>query len=1136
MKLFVRTLLLLLASVVTAQAQNFPEDGATYRLLNTFRTGVILTEDYGQSFLFCKSPVENDYSQLWRFTKDGDGWNIQNIFTGRYIQNETDNSKYFSTAKEPAVLYVSRNNGFSIECYNIVNTAGATWGVHCAGDYNVVPWHSAVDRFEGSEWTYEKVEVSDDEIAAARSRFNAFNDVIENSDSIELLLSKYFVDESCSELKSEYLSMSDEELDAALSGCGSVIIEMAKKIKNNSWAAREEEFRVHTYEPYSNPDHWTKILLISPYSWLNNPTGICGNAGDVLYIFVGKEPKEGSTLEIDAVAENNYKGIRVELKKGLNILPIVRDDQTFFINYVADTRKDYVLADFDSIPIHIEGGYVNGYWDKSRHNDEDWVDITRNHAKHKYMFVKGDHEAFFMEREYMIADDCCPDAISDAIGWWDSLVVWEQGIMGIEEYKPSRFNNRLCAISTSDGYQAAGAYNTFHVRTHIKSLLPYKNMMKHSDNAWGPAHENGHIHQAAINMIRCGEVSNNLFSNVVLYKLGKFVTWGPPIGDVAKDFENNVPWTLRNIGIMMRMYWQLYLYYHVAGNNPQFYPTLFKLLREEPLVKASGTETNLARTDLLRFAEKCAAAAGEDLTDFFDAHGFFVPMKNLTIGDYGSYTINSTTRMINDTKKKLAKYPKKAGAVQFIEDRVRPELRADGGEGYKLDYVPGKCGETGQYTAFCKDSINITATGYVYMKTGKKLEISDGKYAVGFKVYDSDSTTLLTFANVHKIELPEKIAAKDVVVVAVSANGTEMFIPSKNGGSEEQQYEALEHAIASTAAILEFKDTYNKNVGYYYETALLDLMALNEGARAAYDNKDQGEHTYGEWAAMLDKEISKVIADGDNNRVKIQPGNSYQLYNVRFPQYSMYYNNGNIICEPGTNSPKMRRFTLISTGNENEFYISSNGKYINFLQKDSKVTATASKMADAVKLTVGESGFAEYYLHKSGDTSASLHCSASYQVVGWDYESYDQSMWRLVAVELKKENADVAALKEIIGEATAIHNQIVDTANTESLTFKEGIEITSATLAADVESMMAKVAESQDAITKRYFNLCPALIDELSALITTVKKGYTVNTGIDVIEADGKDAVIYDIRGRRIKRITSSGVYIIDGKRSYIDN
>ena len=71
MKLFVRTLLLLLASVVTAQAQNFPEDGATYRLLNTFRTGVILTEDYGQSFLFCKSPVENDYSVSLKMETDG---------------------------------------------------------------------------------------------------------------------------------------------------------------------------------------------------------------------------------------------------------------------------------------------------------------------------------------------------------------------------------------------------------------------------------------------------------------------------------------------------------------------------------------------------------------------------------------------------------------------------------------------------------------------------------------------------------------------------------------------------------------------------------------------------------------------------------------------------------------------------------------------------------------------------------------------------------------------------------------------------------------------------------------------------------------------------------------------------------
>ncbi len=1133
MKKYFYQLVLMLAIALPLQAQNFPEDGVVYRLVNTYRDNAMLAEDYGMNKLYCMSKADGDCRQLWKFTKSGEGWNIQNIFTGRYVQNEENNGSRFATAVTPAVLYVSQNKGFSIECYNIVNTPGATWGVHCAGDYNVVPWHSAVDRFEGSEWTYEKVEISDDEIAAARAKYNIFNDVRDNKDSVEVILSKYFEDESCSALKSEYQSMSDDEFKAALTGCGEVITNMALKVKNNTWAAREKEFRVHTYEPYSNPDHWTSILMISPYSCLNNPTGICGSDGDILYIFVGKEPKEGSTLQLDAVSGNSPFGIKTELKKGLNMIPIVRNDQTFFISYVADTRRDKVLADFDSIPIHIEGGYVNGYWDKSRHNDEDWVDITRNFAKHRYMYVKGEREAFFMELEYMIKDNCCPDSISDAIGWWDNMVKWQHEIMGIEEYYPSRFNNRLCAVSITDGFQAAGAYETFHVRTILTNILPFRNAMKNSDNAWGPAHENGHIHQAAINMIRCGEVSNNLFSNVVTHKLGKFVTWGTPNADIVKDFENNVPWTLRNIGIMMRMYFQLYLYYHAAGNNPQFYPTLFKLLREDPLEKASGDETqNSGRKDLLKFAEKCSEAAGEDLTDFFEAHGFFVPMINVTIGDYGSYTINSTERMIKDTKKKLAKYPKRAGAIQFIEDRINP-VRTDGGEGLKLEYTPGRYGDVGQYTAFSPDSMNVVATGYVYSKTGKNITISKGSGAVGFKVYDS-SKVLHTFSNFYKIEISDKLADEDIIVVAVSANGSETVVENKCNGSEEEQFEALGDALVSAESVLKFKDKNNKYVGYYYESALLELIALVEGAQVAYDNKDQSERLYGEWAIAIDKEVSKVIANGDNNRVKIQSGNSYQLYNVNYPQYSMYYENGNIVCKQGSTTPKSRRFTLTSTGNDNEFYVSSNGKYINLLQKDKRTTATTTKKAEAVKLTVGEYDFAQYYLHKSGDNTAALHCSSEHVVVGWDYNN-KQSLWSLVAVDLKKENADVNALKELISEANSVYAVVVDTVIGGVISFNENIEIVSETLAADVDSMMQLVAESENVISKKYYNECPALIEKLTAVISVVKSGYTVSTGINGVVYDEESAVIYDARGRRVKNITSSGVYIVNGKKVYVE-
>ncbi len=1122
----------MLVTVFPIQAQEFPQDGAVYRMVNTYRENAMLAEDYGFNELFCMAKKDGDCRQLWKFIKSSDGWYIQNIFTGRYIQHETEIGKRFTTGENPELFYVSRNNGFDTECYNIVGASSSS-SLHCAGDYTVVLWYCAVNRFEGSEWTYEQVEISDDEIAAARAQYNKFNIVRENKDSVMATLSKYFVDESCSALKSEYLSMSDEELKTALEVCGDVITNMALKIKNNNWSPREEEFRVHTYEPYSNPDHWTSILKISPYSWLNNPTGICGNDGDVLYIFVGKEPKEGSILEIDAVSGNSPWGVRTELKKGLNIISVVRNDQTFFINYVADTRKEHVLADFDSIPIHIEGGYVNGYWDKSRHNDEDWVDITRNHAKHKYMYVKGEHEAFFMELEYMIKDNCCPNAISDAIGWWDSLVVWEQEIMGIEEYKPLRFNNRLCAVSTVDGYQAAGAYETFHVRTILTNILPYKNVMNNSDNGWGPAHENGHIHQAAINMIRCGEVSNNLFSNVVTHKLGKFTTWGTPIADVVKDFENDVPWTLRNIGIMMRMYWQLYLYYHVAGNNPQFYPTLFKLLREDPLKKASGDETkNSGRDDLLHFAVKCSEAAGEDLTDFFEAHGFFVPMLNVTIGDYGSYTINSTARMISDTKKKLAKYPKRAGAVQFIEDRVAPVLRTDGGEGYKIGYTPGTHGDVGQYTAFVPDSMGVVADGYIYSKAGRNIIISKGSGAVGFKVYDTENN-LLTFSNFYKIELSDKIADKDIVVVAVSANGSETVVKNKCNGSEEEQIEALNDALQSAASVLEFKDKGNKYVGYYYESALLDLIALVENSRSALDNSDQSVRTYGEWAASIDKEISRVIADGDNNRVKIQSGNSYQLYNVNYPQYSMFYENGNIVCKSGNTTPKSRRFTLTSTGKENEFYISLNGKYINFINKDGRVTATTTKKTEAIKFTAGEYSFAQYYLHKNGDNSAALHCSSEYVVVGWNYDN-KKSWWQLVAVDLKKELADAAALKELISEANSVYATIVDTVVDGAILFNGEVEVTSETLAGDVAAMMEKVALSQVAVDNKYYEKCPALIDELTAIISTVKGGYTISTGINGVIFDEADAVIYDSRGRRVKRVTSAGVYIVNGKKMYV--
>ena len=1135
MKRSIISLLFILVSVIFVQAQEFPQDGATYRIINTVRNNAVLVENYLTNEL--NGGAENKlYNDLWKFTKSGDGWNIQNILTERYVQIQSSNSKLYRTDETPAVFYVVRNSSFSKECYNILNENGGNWGIHCENDNDVVPWYSSTESLGGTEWTYKKIDnISEEELAAARKKIAQFCDVYNNQEHVEEVYLNHFEDEACTILKNEYQSMSDEELAASLEGCGNELIEIALKIKNNTWAEREKEYRVCTYGPYSDPDYWGEKLITHYYSWLNNPTGICATSGDVLYVFVGKEPKDGSTLEIDAIVNNDSKGKRTTLKKGMNIIPVSGKDFSYFIIYTADTKKNYVLSDFDSIPIHIEGGYVNCYWDKQRHNDDDWRDITRNHAKHKYIFVKGDNIMYFMNRLKLISDDICPNTITDAIGWWDDMVRWQQEIMGLEEIRPSRFNNRLCAVSyAGDGLMSASNHVTSYVEDCLHDVLPFDDVMETSGHCWGPSHEVGHVHQGAINMIACAEASNNLFSNISVFNLGKFVTWGDGVDTMADYFEDKVAWSQQGIGIKMRMYFQLYLYYHVCGHNPQFYPKLFKLLREKPMEKESGGPINSANNDLLHFAKKCCEAAGEDLTKFFEAWGFFHEMNNVLVSDYGDYYISSTSRMINSAKTAMAKYSKKAAAIEFIEDRVAPSLRTDGGDGYKLEYEDGKFGEVGQYTAYYTDSLDIVASGYVYTKSNNKLIISKGKNAVGFKVYDSKNN-LLTFSNFHQIKLSDEIAAKDITIVAVSANGTEVAVMDKRDGTEEEQLEALNESMASAQTILGLKDNGSQNVGYYFESALLTLTSITNEVKSVITNKDQSVHTYGEWAKIIDEEILNLKLN-KNSRVQIHSGNVYKLNNVAYTNYTLFYEtSGRISGKAGTSTPKYRQFTFTSTGNENEFYISSNGKYINFIGRSEQATATTTEKSEAIKFTVGDDGKGRFYIYKTGDTDLGLHIanSQSYKVVGWNHTD-SPSLWTILCTTLNKENNDENSLKALISDAVSIHDLIVDTLNLGSTAFYDWVDVTSETLAADVDSMMTLVAESKNEISLKRYEKYPVLIDNLTYMIATVNSGYSIPTGINGIILDEKNAVIYDSRGRKIKEITSPGVYIVNGKKVYL--
>ena len=98
--------------------------------------------------------------------------------------------------------------------------------------------------------------------------------------------------------------MSDEALTTALTegGMPEYMVNIALKVKNNSWAAYEQEFRIHSYKAYSDANYWNDKLWSRAASYMGNPTGILSQAyTDQLYVFVDSDVPSYATLYIAGI-------------------------------------------------------------------------------------------------------------------------------------------------------------------------------------------------------------------------------------------------------------------------------------------------------------------------------------------------------------------------------------------------------------------------------------------------------------------------------------------------------------------------------------------------------------------------------------------------------------------------------------------------------------------------------------------------------------------------------------------------------------------------------------------------------------------------------------------------------------------
>ena len=764
----------------------------------------------GSNNVFCDTPNENDYMQVWYVEVSSTSSNalsvqLRNAVSGRWIDRSGNLIQtYINPSSTPFTMALT-DDGFTIARGNGLH--------HQQSGHDVVSWDISSPA---SKWQIEEVTVDQTALDAQKEDYNGYVNLVNNKASITTKLSEFFTTAACSELKPAYASYSDDDLTGAMAdnSLPQVVIDMALKVKNGDWEEymdgwnhNERTFRIASYKPVSMESRWRNIVKVgyalSPNS---DPTGIYVKAGDIITVYVNNL-SASATAQLRNVPHQSAIGDAYTLTQGFNILKM-QTEGCLFVDYEVDNTTNggapYISMDnFSAATIHIEGGLVNGAFSATRGDtDEDWSIMKEHLFKHyDYLQLRSRKKIFNMRADYVIA--ACPTNMIGLLSEWDNVVEMEHNIMGLDAEFGNCFNTPMMAVSfTGSGHMYASSYGTYYNETTLSDVMRYENLFA-GGSLWGPAHEIGHINQAAINIIGQSEVSNNVFSNIAVYLNGHLTSRAEYISTTFQNMADNIYWQERGIWERTHLYFQLYQFFHIQGYYPTFYQEFFKALRADPCTRVKNTFID-ATDDYLKFYKKACEVSGYDLTELFQAYGFFIVPKQTSytlgdvtkdafqVGDYGTFYLVVTQAMIDEAINyvKSIEGIKKANIV-FIEDRVSapdatyqgvlPGTKKTAFGGYPI----GK-GDVGQYTDFVSTT---SAAGYKasYVEdTNGDLDVlinhQNGTGAVGFKVYDANNN-LVYLSNTYEFSVPAAIygnMTKPFKIVAAGPDGDDQVLDVDN--------------------------------------------------------------------------------------------------------------------------------------------------------------------------------------------------------------------------------------------------------------------------------------------------------------------------------------------------------------------
>ena len=597
------------------------------------------------------------------------------------------------------------------------------------------------------------------------------------------------------------------------------------------------------------------------------------------------------------------------------------------------------------------------------------------------------------------------------------------------------------AISMNEGYMSGGWTSSNYNYNTLPSIIGAD--MTNGSNAggvvWGPAHEIGHQHQKPINMNGLTEVTNNMFANIAVWYDGRSTSrmngGEGDLSSVLNAYEReNYDFFSNNIWAQTHLYYKLWLYYHLTGKNKNFLPRLFELLRRDPMEISYNQE---GKKSLLHFYKKACEAAGEDLTEFFRAYGFFTVMNKRFVGDYANSEYTQTQEDIDAAIQyvKAKKYPQNL-QVLFINDATpdKTYLRHDGTT-LRAQADNRTYSDLGAYTDYQNPAAGAVVGTYQMTVENGKAILSGATGGAGFLLYD-EAGNLLAFSNDKTFPLT------DATMLAISSGKASVKVMDVAGVTQEVSYDsesaaasllksALNQALPVLNHVDEGGDT-KKNftkVGFFKGHTVENLRNVYTKARTIYDNRQTVSYITA--AQSLKKAIEEVLAREDA-RVAFIPGSTCTLRCFAYPTHYL-----TDVTKTVNNEVKNIASTKVVTAESNltnaeHWIIESNGEKGHYKLKNKSTGRYISTIAQSIKATTGATA-KDFVLTEiqtalwgfNGGDMQWIHCAASSDndIVGWNAGA-DASKWYIVMTEMDEALVAENDLQNLISRTRTLVDEV----------------------------------------------------------------------------------------------------------------